>query len=340
MSFDLLKGICMMRFPGTRVIKTAIAVLVTALICNALGWPPVFAVITAIVTLEPTVKDSIKKGLVRFPASAIGSFYAVLFIALFGNSAITYALAATLTIITCYRLNLHAGLLVATLTAVAMIEVIHDNYVIAFFIRLGTTTIGIVVSTLVNLFIFPPDYAKAITDSVQKATVLIGDILTRTFSDNEIQKDLANVVKTLDKADEFIRYEQEDATFYPFVAKDRSKFEHAKKQVNILRFIRYHIRNLKKIEDEKAFLHDEDREKIMRMKANLATYLTSEGMADVQKYKEDLNELFRLFGEISDIDKEHRTHFSSRHILLYELISIAQLVEQFHLVKEKQKKNE
>src|SRR5690625_4854387 len=133
-----------MRLPGNRIVKTAVAVFLTAFICQAIGWPPVFAVITAIVTLEPTVSDSIKKGIIRFPASAIGSFYAVLFIALFGNSPIAYTFAATLTILSCYRLNLHAGLLVATITSVAMIEVVHDHYLQSFLIRLGTTTVGIV----------------------------------------------------------------------------------------------------------------------------------------------------------------------------------------------------
>src|SRR5690625_1942968 len=157
-----------MRFPGNRIVKTAVAVFITALICQLIGWPPVFAVITAIVTLEPTVADSIKKGIVRFPASAIGSFYAVLFIAIFGNSPITYTLAATLTIITCFRLKLHAGLLVATITAVAMIEVVYDNYLMSFFIRLGTTTVGIVVSTLVNMLIFPPNSIKEMEINLKK----------------------------------------------------------------------------------------------------------------------------------------------------------------------------
>src|SRR5690625_2220055 len=157
-----------MRLPGHRIVKTAVAVCVTAFICILLHWPPVFAVITAIVTLEPTVKDSIQKGIIRFPASAIGSFYAVLFISLFGNTAITYTLAATLTIITCYQLRLHAGLLVATITAVAMVEVIHDNYFMSFFIRLGTTSIGIVVSTLVNMFILPPNYMKDINKNIKQ----------------------------------------------------------------------------------------------------------------------------------------------------------------------------
>ena len=44
-----------------------------------------FAVITAIVTIEPTAEDSIKKAFIRFPASAIGAAFAVLFTYFFGT---------------------------------------------------------------------------------------------------------------------------------------------------------------------------------------------------------------------------------------------------------------
>src|SRR5690625_7888859 len=89
-------------FLGVRVIKTGVAIFFTALICQLLGWPPVFAVITAIVTLEPTVSDSFKKGLIRFTASAIGSAYAVLFIALFGYYLISYTLSVIISFVMCY----------------------------------------------------------------------------------------------------------------------------------------------------------------------------------------------------------------------------------------------
>src|SRR5690625_4348954 len=185
-----------MRLPGNRIVKTAVAVLLTALICQALGWPPVFAVITAVVSLEPTVSDSIKKGLVRFPASAIGSFYAVLFIALFGGSPLTYTLAATLTIITCYRLKLNAGLLVATITAIAMIEVVYDNYLMSFLIRLGTTTIGITVSTLVNLLILPPDFLKDINQNIVAIYGDLGKAIACLIEENE--EKLANRLMKID----------------------------------------------------------------------------------------------------------------------------------------------
>ncbi|MEH7584490.1 aromatic acid exporter family protein, partial [Priestia megaterium] len=66
-------------FLGGRIIKTGIAVFLTALICQAIGWPYMLAVITAIVTIEPTAADSIKKAFIRFPASAIGAAFAMLY---------------------------------------------------------------------------------------------------------------------------------------------------------------------------------------------------------------------------------------------------------------------
>src|SRR5690625_931945 len=208
-----------MRLPGNRIVKTAVAVSLTAFICELIGWPPVFAVITAIVTLEPTVSDSIKKGIVRFPASAIGSFYAVLFIALFGNSSITYTLAAALTIITCYRLKLHAGLLVAIITAVAMIEVVYDHYLMSFFIRLGTTTIGITVSTLVNLLILPPNYKKEIDTHFEKTYRLIGKVLMNLLeSRRDARNDIQKIIKQIDKVEEFVRHQQNEAFFHPLIA--------------------------------------------------------------------------------------------------------------------------
>src|SRR5699024_9728679 len=174
-------------FLGVRVIKTGVAIFFTALICQLLGWPPVFAVITAIVTLEPTVSDSIKKGLIRFPASAIGSAYAVLFIALFGNSPITYTLAAVFTIVTSYKLKLHAGL---------------------------------IVSTVVNMFILPPNYIKEINDNIKKLYRGIGratlSIVTFEKASSKKVNRLLNVLsKQIKKTEELIRFQKDETNFHP-----------------------------------------------------------------------------------------------------------------------------
>lgn len=118
--------------------------------------PIIFAVITAIVTIEHTAADSIKKAAVRFPASAIGALLATAFYGLFGKGALTFALVAMATIAVCHKLKLDAGILVATITATAMIPDFQDHYFVSFFTRLGTTSIGIIVSTFVNFFCCRP----------------------------------------------------------------------------------------------------------------------------------------------------------------------------------------
>ena len=138
----------------------------TVLVCEFFNIPTIFAVITAI--------DQATDG---FPASTIGSAYAMTFTFFLGHQALSYALAAMFTIVTCQKLRLHAGTLVATLTAVAMIPITADHYFTAFLIRLATTSTGIIVSTLVNFFILPPHYVKTISGCTEELFVKTANVM-------------------------------------------------------------------------------------------------------------------------------------------------------------------
>ncbi|WP_375346318.1 aromatic acid exporter family protein [Priestia megaterium] len=149
----------------------------TALICQSIGWPYMLAVITAIVTIEPTAADSIKKAFIRFPASAIGAAFAMLYTFLLGVTPLTYMLVAVSTIISCSKLRLHTGTLVATLTGVAMLTIVHDHYFISFLIRLATTSIGLLTSSLVNIIVLPPNYTPIITRKIQNLSKQMSSVL-------------------------------------------------------------------------------------------------------------------------------------------------------------------
>src|SRR5699024_8151152 len=152
---------------GARTIKTGLATFVTALFCLALDLHPIFAILTAIVTIEPTAKASLKKGYRRLPATVIGALFAVLFTFIFSDdSAFAYAFSAIFTIIFCTKLNLQVGTTVATLTAMAMIPGIHDAYFFNFFSRLLTAIIGLVTAGLVNFIILPPKYYDQLESSI------------------------------------------------------------------------------------------------------------------------------------------------------------------------------
>lgn len=331
------------RFIGDRVIKTGISVFITAVICVWLNWPPVFAVITAIVTIEPTISDSVKKAIIRFPASVIGSAFAVFFIALFGNSPITYTLAAVLTIWTCSKLKLHAGLLVATLTAVAMVEVIHSNYFISFLIRLGTTTTGLLVSTIINIVIFPPDYRDDIANNIRNIGKRAGTILEKAFQNilydlNEERKNDKSMIRQLNKnikkTEELIRFQSEEAKLHPLVRGNKSQFRSAKKQLDFLHTLDYHLDNLIYMPIKTISWSDFERDLIMEAVKNLAKSLQRPRNYDPNKHQEQLKQITELFWEdnekITNRSETHPTKFPPELIILYELVTIYNIVDGFY----------
>lgn len=331
-----------LRFNGSRIVKTGLAIFLTATICVWFNWPPVFAVITAIVTIEPTVSDSIKKGLVRFPASAIGSAFAVLFITLFGNSPITYTLAAVATILVCYRLKLHAGLLVATLTSVAMVEVIHDHFLFSFFIRLGTTTIGLVVSTAVNMLVFPPNYSTDILKSIHSISGRAGSMLEHTFhtllfgGDATLQED-KKIVKQLTteirKTEKLVHYQRDEASLYPWVRNREAELQMAERQLLFLDNFEYHLNALLRVPIQEIQWTQAEREIIMDAVAALAEDLQHSINFDHEKHQAQLKSITDLFWENSKRvpanEALHPTLFPPEFTILYELITIYDLVDKF-----------
>ncbi len=329
-------------FNGSRIVKTGIAIFLTAVICEWFNWPPVFAVITAIVTIEPTVSDSIKKGLVRFPASAIGSAFAVFFITFFGNSPITYTLAAMATILVCFRLNLHAGLLVATLTSVAMVEVIHDNFLIAFFIRLGTTTIGLLVSTAVNMLVFPPDYRKDIQKSIQRISERAGNMLEHTFRTilfdddaNRQQEQLIvkQLIKDIGKTEKLIHFQRDEASLYPWVRGKETELRMAEKQLLFLHNLEFHLDALLYIPLHDITWSAAERKVIMCAVTELANDLKHSIDYDHEKHQDQLKNITDLFWNNSigktASDAMRPTQFPPEFTILYELITIYDLVDKF-----------
>lgn len=151
---------------GKRILKTGAAVFITAQICHWLGWPSIFAVIAAIVTIEPSIEMSIKKGAIRLPSAVIGAAFAMIFGALFGNQPLTYMLSALTTIYVIQLLKWNDALIVATLTSVNMISLADVHFLDSFLVRVGTTTTGIVVSAFINYLIFPPKYTKNINSAL------------------------------------------------------------------------------------------------------------------------------------------------------------------------------
>src|SRR5699024_4504338 len=245
---------------------------------------------------------------------------------LFGNSTLTYTLAGTLTIITCYRLKLHAGLLVATITSVAMIEVIHDQFMMAFFIRLGTTSIGLVVSTLVNMFIFPPNYQKVIEQHLQLIRTNIGEVFKSDLSIMEKKKQIIKIRKLLDKTKQFILYEVNETQLRPFIDKDEAEQTDYLRQLEQVELIYYHLKNISAISLKDTSFSMEQQAQIQVGITELATYFMKNRPVNVE-HVADFRQLMNDFWKSApDKETHHPSLLPNELIILYGMISICVLI--------------
>jgi uncharacterized membrane protein YgaE (UPF0421/DUF939 family) len=330
------------KFVGGRIVKTGIAVFVTAFICHLLNWPAMFAVITAIVTIEPTAADSIKKAFVRFPASAIGAAFAVLYALLFGDSPFSYAFVALSTIIACHKLKLHDGTLVATLTGVAMISTVYDHYVSSFLIRLGTTSTGLIVSTLVNLLILPPNYSETIANGSHNLFRKAGDILNKRgmelfhvqASDKKLRQEFHNLIKEIEKTETLCNYQKDEWRFHRFNRRDVRSFHYECKKLSVLRQVIYHIGNLIYLPSHHFKLDQSKNELVISTIQSLrnifydANFTIQEEHQNIIKEISEWSSEQKSFLDLEGLKPEQQHHILPKTVILYELLSINDLTEE------------
>ena len=208
---------------GARTIKTGLATFLTTLFCLLLNLTPIFAILTAIVSIEPTAKASLRKGYRRLPATVIGALFAVIFTYIFGDqSPFTYTFSAIFTILACTKLNLQVGTTVAVLTSVAMIPGIHEAYLFNFFSRLLTALIGLVTAGLVNFFVLPPKYYHQIEENLihseNKLYELFAsrchELLLGKFDSDNSNTSLSTLSDMNKKTDTLMNYQRDELRYH------------------------------------------------------------------------------------------------------------------------------
>ncbi|WP_184663914.1 FUSC family protein [Texcoconibacillus texcoconensis] len=325
---------------GARIIKTGIAVFLTSMICLTLNLPAIFAVVTAIVTIEPTAYDSLRKGLIRLPASGLGAMFAVFNVYIWGEAAISYTLAAVLTIFSCQILRLQAGTLVATLTAVAMIPDIQEPYLLSFLTRLSTTTIGLVVSATVNFFILPPKYtpmiSKHLQTSFRQASHVIHEttdrIFTRKNSDYPtLSETYIEFRRSIEKINDLALFQEKEWHYHTVKRSELKRFNHLKEIITSMQKVVLHLGNLQYLH-KPIYLNDEEQKTVEEVVLLLSTMMEdpNKSFSDYDYYvMNDLNHHLQ-FAYQQKINPQDHHYFSDRTVLFYELLSLHDALEELH----------
>jgi len=201
---------------GLRILKTALAVLITMLISDLLlsnlandrsNFDSSIAVIVAIFTIQDTTKNTIKYAVERISGTLLGSVLGIGILAIilatkdhFGGpyalwtQFVFYGLAALGTIASIYFCKVIKRPQMAALAAFILVCVIyeytHPNPYLATVARVTETLIGILVALVVNRFIAPlkvPCYKDSCPQNVDNLSTIVDKLSDKTVSSNLIQ---------------------------------------------------------------------------------------------------------------------------------------------------------
>lgn len=214
------------RFLGMRTIKTALVVFISFVVSSLINDELSFALIYAsVICVETSVVSSVKIGYNRILGTVVGGFIGLImsYVPLYGG--ITMALGVVVTILVGNLLNIKKATGIAiTLVVIILIGSRGDSPAVYALQRTLDTLIGILIATIVNLLIYPPDQMKRVRESFYSfrstAKKVLGDEIEYQIEDGllHLAKDLETLKTDFNSLDNEIsllrKYDHDEFEYY------------------------------------------------------------------------------------------------------------------------------
>lgn len=188
------------RLIGMRTIKTALVVVISYIVSSIINSSLSFALIyAAVICVETSVVSSFKIGYNRVLGTVLGGVIGLImsFIPVYG--AITMATGVVITILLCNLLDIKKSTGIAITLVIIIVTGSSTSPAIYAMQRTLDTIIGIVIATIINMLIYPPDQMSRVRDSFQEfresAKQVIEDLILYGNSDG--LNNLGNQLDTL-----------------------------------------------------------------------------------------------------------------------------------------------
>lgn len=209
-----------------RTIKTAIVVIISYFVSSLINDELSFALIyAAVICIETSVVSSFKIGYNRVLGTAVGGVIGLLMTYLPIYGGIAMALGIIVTIIFCNLLNIKKATGIAITLVIIIIMGSSDTTPAVYAMqRTLDTVIGIVIATIVNMLIYPPDQMKRVRESFNTyrhtARNVVGDVVIFSIDESlasltESLDDLKDKFSSLNKELPILRkYDKEEFDYY------------------------------------------------------------------------------------------------------------------------------
>lgn len=171
---------------GARVLKTGLAITLSIY----LAWfilPDGYGSLAAIgasLSTQPSIKQSFETLTSRIISNVIGGIIAIFMLYTFSASPITIGITCIITIAVLNSLNFSNVISLAIVNITVIMLGAGNNYVSDAAMRVAETTIGVIVSFLVNWLVLPPKYDKNFFSVLESTTLEVLMLLRAALRKN------------------------------------------------------------------------------------------------------------------------------------------------------------
>lgn len=227
---------------GPRVWKTGLAVALTFWLTQFFEVEYSFlAVIAAIISVQPTISDSLKKGWERILATAVGVVIALSMLIIFDASSLSMGVSVIIGILVCKYFKWYESIVLTSITIVILMSGYHEDQLLNYALyRTGLPFLGIGIAIVINLLFSPPRHVHSLNDSLKHLNedienlymrVINGFITCKDYNPGQVEKLVEKVENQYNSTREIlIRYKSElgyKKYFGGSEAKEIEKYEKA-----------------------------------------------------------------------------------------------------------------
>ncbi|SNS53728.1 Uncharacterized membrane protein YgaE, UPF0421/DUF939 family [Anaerovirgula multivorans] len=240
---------------GPRTIKTGLAVALTLFVSNIIGIEsPFYAVIAAIIVMQPTVSDSWKTGVYRMLGTITGAVIGAIFVSISPGNPILAGLGIIAIILVMNKLHWRESISIGSVVFIGIFLNADTKYVSYSLHRLLDTSVGIIVAVAINYMIYPPTYDEKIIDETKQISKNILKYTTRSLQmllkEKEenidlLEEQIQEIEKELDVSEKFLELQkkeervkfQGDVTYKEMLMAinlEKETFHHLRNMQNVL----------------------------------------------------------------------------------------------------------
>ena len=238
---------------GMRTIKTGIAVIICVLLGKVLVENVFYSAVACIISMQDTVKGSLKAGLSRVKGTLLGGIIGFIFVLIRPQDPILCGIGVMSIIYICNTLKINSSVVVSCVTFLSILLGNIGGNVAAFSIsRVIDTSVGVVFGVVINYLLARPNYLENTITEFKKTEKLASRLVEQKI----LSKENINIDKFKKQIQrlEHVYSKLLDELYY---SRNQVDIDQLEKIMRVCREIYFHMQSIELL-DKKLYLNEKN----------------------------------------------------------------------------------